>query len=408
MVARIRRAPPVTSLRRVVVSVAIAGAFAAGIVMACGPGDLSDLTRGRADAAVVVGADVADVAICKHASAPERPNTPDGPSIPNLVFAFDGVRFDDGAEDSGPPRPVGLDLDRTCTCADPKLEPESCIPPDSGAVRPCDGVDGRDNAAGPLVAAASASGKGVGPEAFQSQVRAGAFNVLTTVSGWNGLPDDPSIIVGIQLSGGLEGSQSDAGRPQPKFDGTDVWTVMPASVLGGADLAGQDCRTIITGCLASKADTKAYVSGGVFVAHLDIALPIVTNNSSFTIEFVAATVTATLSRTANGYRSVGEIDGRWPIDRLLPSLARIPNPITPGRALCATDSGLEIYSLVKKSACEGMDLTANPALDRTNVPCDAISNAITFTGVSATIGTVYEPPSSNSDCADFHDTCATP
>jgi hypothetical protein len=397
-----------TRLRRVAAGIALSGGLAAAIVMACGPGDLSDLTRGRADGGVPATADAADVAVCNHASAPERPNTPDGPSGPSLVFAFDGVRFDNGAEDSGLPRPQGLDLDRACTCADPRLEPESCVPLDSGAPRPCDGIDGRDNAAGPLLAAASASGNGFGPAAFQSQVRSGAFNVITTVSSWNGLPDDPSVIVGIQLSGGLEGSQSDAGRGRPKFDGTDVWTVTPGSVLGGADLVGQDCRNVITSCIASKSDTNAYVKDGVFVAHLDIALPIVTSSSSFTIEFVAATVTARLVPTANGYRSVGEIDGRWPTDRLLPSLARIPNPITPGRALCATDSGLEIYRLVKKSACEGMDLTANPALDRTSAPCEAISNAISFTATTAVIGTVFEPPNSNSDCPDFHDTCATP
>jgi len=63
---------------------------------------------------------------------------------------------------------------------------------------------------------------------------------------------------------------------------------------------------------------------------------------------------------------------------------------------------------VKKSACEGVDLTSNPALDRTSAPCDAISNAISFTATAAVIGTVFEPPKRNSDCPGFHDTCATP
>ena len=105
---------------------------------------------------------------------------------------------------------------------------------------------------------------------------------------------------------------------------------------------------------------------------------------------------------------MGEIDGRWPIDHLLPSIARVPNPITPGRALCATDSGLEIYEIVKRGACNGMDLTANPAVDRPGAPCDAISNAITFTGVTAALGTVFDPPVRGDDCPGFHDTCDTP
>ena len=242
----------------------------------------------------------------------------------------------------------------------------------------------------------------------QSQVRAGAFNLITTISAWNGLPDDPSIIVGVELSGGIEGSQGDAGRPLPKFDGTDVWTVTPSSILGGADLLGRDCREGVLTCIAAKVDTTAYVSGGVFVAHLDVALPIVANGSLFTIDFVAATVTARLIPEGSHYRAVGEIDGRWPIDRLLPTIARIPNPIAAGHPLCASDSGLELYGVVKKSACDNLDLTSNPALDRTGAPCDAISNAITFTGVSATVGTVYDLPTRIDECAGFQDTCAKP
>ena len=150
------------------------------------------------------------------------------------------------------------------------------------------------------------------------------------------------------------------------------------------------------------------MSGGVFVAHLNLSLPITSSAGSFTIEFVAATVTARLVKEGTHYRTVGEIDGRWPIDHLLPSIARVPNPITPGRALCATDSGLEIYEIVKRGACNGIDLTANPAVDRTGAPCDAISNAITFTGVTAALGTVFDPPVRGDDCPGFHDTCDTP
>jgi len=401
-------------VRRAAVILAISGGTAATIVLACGPGDLSDLTRGHPDAGIsdVDAAEAAvDAAICNHASAPPRPKVQDGPNTPQLVFVFDGVRFDNGADDAGPPRPVGLDLDNTCTCAAPKLEPESCVPPDAGgAVRPCDGMDGRDNAAGPLLAAAGASGNGIGPGAFEKQVRAGNFNLITTVNAWNGLPDDPSVIVGVALSGGVEGSQSDAGRQPPKFDGTDVWTVTPSSILGGADLIGKDCRqgVGVTPCIPAKADAMAYVSGGVLVAHLDLSLPIVTAEGLFTIDFAAATVTARLVAEGSHYRAVGEIDGRWPINGLLSSIARIPNPITPGHPLCATDSGLELYALVKKSACDNLDLTGNPALDRTGAPCDAISNAITFTGVTATMGTVFDAPNSGDECAGFQDTCAKP
>ena len=263
MVARMRG----VGLRRAAASLAIAAGAALGITVACGPGDLSDLTAGRPDAGVEAGI---DSSVCVHASVPVRPTTPDGPNTASLVFAFDAVRFDTDEQDGGLPKPLGLDLDTTCTCDDPKLEPESCVPPDAGLKRPCDGPDGRDNAAGPLLSAASVAGKGAGPAAFQKKIESGTFNVLMTLDGWNGLPDDPSVLVGMQLSNGIEGTQSDAGAPRPRFDGTDVWTVSPTSVLGGVELAGTDCRLKPATCIPVRVDTSAYVKDGTIVAHLDL------------------------------------------------------------------------------------------------------------------------------------------
>lgn len=393
-------------LRRVVLALGLASCGAAVVAVACGPGDLRDLTAGRADAAVDAAAD-ADAAVCNHAVPPERPTTPDGPNTPGLVFAFDSVRFDTGEQEGGAPKPKSLDLDRTCTCDEPRLEPESCIAPDAGATkRVCDGIDGRDNAAGPLLAAAASAGDNFGPAAFEGQVRAGVFNVIVSLQGWNGLPDDPAVVVGVQLSGGTDDEPGDAGRTKPRFDGTDVWSVTPASVLGGGDLVGTDCRTLKTTCIPTRSDAMAYVRDGMVVAHLDLALPVVTSTSSFVLEFVAATVTATMVKEGDHFRVVGEIAGRWPIDRLLPSLARIPNPLNPGHALCATDAGMQIYEVAKKTACDALDLTANPALDNKNVRCDAISNSISFTGVTAVIGTVRDLRKLDNECPDFKDTCA--
>ena len=400
MVARMRD----LGLRRAAALLAMAAGAALGITVACGPGDLSDLTAGRPDAGFDAGG--VDSSVCIHASAPERPTTPDGPNTPGLVFAFDAVRFDTDEQDGGLPKPQGLDLDKSCTCDDPKLEPESCTPPDAGSVkRACDGPDGRDNAAGPLISAASVAGKGVGPAAFQKKIDSGTFNVLMTLDGWNGLPDDPSVVVGAVLSHGIEGSQTDAGFSPPRFDGTDVWTIAPASVLGGAELTGTDCRLKPATCIPVRADTSAYVRDGTIVAHLDLQVPLESSVGAFQIEYLGATTRATIVKEGDHYRATGEIVGRWPIQRLLPSLARLPNPLGSGRPLCATDAGLEIYAIVKKSACESVDLAANPAADRTSARCDAISNAISFSAVTATTGTIYQPAGEPSECPDFTDTC---
>jgi hypothetical protein len=390
------------SVRRAFASAVIMLAAAAAVALACGPGDLSDLTAGRAlDAAVEADAGAPDTSVCIHASAPERPAIEDTLDTPIVVFAVDDIRFDTNPQDGGPPKPQGLDLDRTCTC----LEPDSCIPPDSGELRACDGPDGRDNVAGNLLAAAATVSPNFGPEGVRKQIGQGLFSVLISIQGWNGTDDDPEVVAGVLLSAGSDGSEGDAARAIPKFDGTDVWTVTPVSVLGGVDRVGTDCRKAVGPCLASNVDGRAYVRGGVLVAHIDIPLPIFTATGVFQIDFVGATITGKISSSGGVRRLAGEIVGRWPTDRLLPSFARLRDPDT-DKALCTSDAGKAIYGILKKAACDAVDLTANPGLDRTNAKCGALSNAVSYTAVSATIGAIFlSDETIPNDCPDFQDKC---
>jgi len=387
--------------------VALAGAAVSAIAIACGPGDLSDLTAGRVDAGAALADARPDAApVCIHASGPERPPpTAEGPSVPAVLFAFQDIRFDTGEQDGGPPRPLGLDLDRTCTCP----EPESCVPAEagtSGMARPCDGDGGRDNVAGALLTIAASGASGVRLDAVRDQLREGYFGMFLNLQAWNGQPDDPNVIVGFQLSTGLEGVQldSDAGRPLPKFDGSDVWTLTPSSVLGGGDLIGSDCRKLVS-CTPAKGDAMGYVRDGMLVAHLDIPLPVQTATGTFTIDFVDATVLGKLTQEGGVPRIIGEISGRWPVERLLTGFARIRNPQT-DIALCASDAGLEIYRLIKQSVCESADLAVSRSLDRTSARCEALSNAFSFEGVGATAGTIFQTARTEpNDCPDFKDGC---
>jgi hypothetical protein len=401
----VRKVDVVARRRRALAWVAISGALGALIALACGPGDLSDLTAGRANDAgdsAIADAAVPDAApVCVHALPPERPTTNDSLNGPDVVFAFSGVRLDTGEEEAGLPKPLGLDLDDTCTCP----QPESCVPPDSGMPRACDGPNGRDNAVGPLLAGVVTLGSGFGPEAAAAQIQAGDFGILVVVQGWNGLPDDPELIVGVLISSGVEGIQNDGGRVRPRFDGSDVWTVTPASVLGGADIVGKDCRTLGGKCLPFQSDPRAYVRGGVLVAHLDIPLPFETTAGIVQFDFLGATLSGTLTKDGAVYRLVGEIAGRWPIDNMLPTFARIHNPVT-DTALCESEAGLQIYQYVKSAACAAVDLTTSPSLDNTGAPCDALSNAVSFAAVTATAGTVFQTSRTlPDDCPDFMDRC---
>lgn len=377
-------------------------AAAAGIALACGTGDLSDLTAGRDS-----GFDAADAAppICVHAAPPAPPTTTDSPNGPDLTFGIGDLRLDDGEHSGGAEKPQGLDLDHRCTCAGPVvLEGESCVPPPDAGKRLCDGDAGRDNVAGTLLAVAASLGSGIGSDVILNQLRSGSFTAMITLQGWNHQPDDPHVIVSVLLSSGTEGSQTDGGRATPKFDGTDVWTVSPDSLLGGNELIGKDCRALALPCVPAKPDVEAYVKDNVVVAHIDLGLPVIIEGGTFQIDFIGATLLGTLLPENGSYRLAGEITGRWPVGKMLSAFAGVKNPRT-GTALCATDAGLEVYGLVKNTICTSADLTSDPTLDNTGARCDALSNAIAFSAPRATVGTVYRRENAVPTCPGFTDSC---
>lgn len=387
---------------RTLVAVVGAGLVGGGLVAAaaCGPGDLGDLTGGRRDATVspeaAPGPDAApDVAPCSHAAAPGPPaTTVDGPSGADLLFAMEDLRFDvTDVTDGGAPAPSGLDLDRTCNCA----EPTSCARGATGKPA-CDLPDGRDNAGGPLLARLGALTPGLGgPTAVRGQIRQGRYDFLVSVQGWNGQPDDPHVIVGLRASGGIEGIQDAGFPPPPRFDGTDVWTADPSTILSGETLT--DCRTQL--CVPSFIDRDAYVSGGVVVAHGDLPLVFETGAGRFAVTFLGGTLVLRVRTEGSVARATGELTGRWATREVLSSFGAVRDPST-GQSLCGDNP---FYKLVKGAICDTADLAATPSADRTGAPCGAISVAVAFTGVEAKLGAVYAPVGKPSTCPGFTDRC---
>ena len=383
MVARIG------AIRRAAVVLATATGAAAAVAVACGPGDLGDLTAGRPDAGGDAG--VVDSSI---ASTPPRPSarplrtdrTSQASSSRSTPF---GSRRT--SRTAGRPSRGASTLDMACTCADPKLEPESCIPPDSGDKRVCDGVDGRDNAAGPLMSAASIAGKGVGPAAFQKKIESGVFNVLMTVDGWNGQPDDPAVVVGVLLSNGVEGSQNEAGAPLPKFDGTDVWTVAPSrcspASTSSATTVGRSRRTASRSGSIRRRTCVTTRSSRISTSRCRSTPRQARSRSSSWARRPRRRSSKTETDTASPARSSAAGRSSASFRRLLGSRTRS----TPSIRSARRTRGSRLYSLVKKTACAAVDLAANPAADRTSARCDALSNAISFTAVTATAGTIFSP-----------------
>jgi len=383
--------------RSAIAVLALASSALAAAAPACGPGSIGDLTAGRADA----GPDASDerdasaeATTCVSAREPERPTTPDSTNGPVVVFALDDLRFETGEFDAGLGKPAGLDIDRTCTCPGP----ESCVPPPSNEPRACDGDGGRDNAIGPLLATLATLVEAFRPDAIRGQIQAGAFTSLVTVQGWNGTPNDPQVIVSVRHSAGIEGIQNDGGRTRPRFDGTDAWTVDPSSILDGDALIGESCED--KECVPLHLDARAYVRDDVLVAHFDVPIRAETKAGRLSLEFVAATLTAQILRDGGNLRLRGEVAGRWIAERVLATLPAVRGLF--GKSLCGDDA---VYKEMKKVVCASVDVAGDPAQDNKGAPCTALSDAVSFSGSPARLGTVYRPPIDPTDCPGFVDTC---
>lgn len=372
-------------------------ALATAWVSACGPGSLDDLTGGRKDAGLGTDAsrDAApDAEVCAHASAPEPPPGNDGPGGKDFTFALDKIRLENG-DYTGLPKPRGLDLDRTCTCP----EADSCVLP-SGGKRSCDDAEGRDNLGATLLGRAAALFQTVRPDIIEARIRSGVYTVFVGVQGWNGTPDDPSLLVSIGFSSGFEDPNGlDSGISRPKFDGTDTWSVHPAALLNGDAIIGKSC--FVVPCVPANLDQRAYMRGGVLVANFD-RVSVGIESGAFVLEVTSATLTAKLIPSGTDTRIEGELAGRWPTDRLLASFGSLRDPIS-DKQLCPDNP---TYQALKKTVCEAADLASDPKKDRTGAPCDAVSDAISFTGSTARLGMVARGNSDATPCPGAADSCA--
>ena len=110
-------------------------------------------------------------------------------------------------------------------------------------------------------------------------------------------------------------------------------------------------------------------------------------------------VAVKLRKDGSVYRAEGEFTGRWPVDRVLRSLAEVPISGTP---LCEQPV---VFDVLRGEICAGVDVTNDPATDHTGKQCDAVSAAFRFTGTSAVLGRIYRPEIPTPACQGFMPTC---
>jgi hypothetical protein len=342
---------------------------------------------------------------CMGKHAPPKPTTEDGTADLDLVLAGHRLRFLPAgtATFDHPAAPTGLDLDSVCTCPGP----ESCMPL-SNAMH-CDGEGGTDDSVGDIFQTfALVAPDKFSDDAFNTDIAGGYGTIIFRVRSYNGGKNDKQVTLIVYASNGLDGIQ-DGGKPPyvPKADGTDVWTLDPSSLLGGTSVdGGTTCEGNDNICVPFYADTEAYVSDGVLVAHLDFPISVGSSDSILVVKLSDTIVTATLLEDAGTFHiDEGQVAGRWNTVAFLSAISTLKDPFNKNQDLCG-DSGT--YANIKDRACKGSDLMSDPAADNTGQPCDALSIAVSFSAMPAHLGPIFDSPSKPSTCGPgWKDDCSS-
>jgi hypothetical protein len=308
---------------------------------------------------------------CVIATYPDPPGgTDDGTAIP-MVFAIHSIDMGDNGDTPG------YDLDYFCTCIDDGGP--SCAGASPQISTYCDAPGGVDNQAAKLFQLIEL---GFGPatfgsEFFSTEAGGGAWSLLIRLDGYNGMPDDPSVTVALFPSHGL-GSV-------PKWDGTDVWPVMPASVGDGG-----------TSTPLFTSD-GAYVSQGVLVATLPTTQITLAGSGpdTITVQLSAGVLTGKLT-AVNGLWSLkgGVLAARWPIKQIFASLSSYRD--NDGNPIC-TDQSV-VYGDAKSVICSDLDILVDGTQPK-SAPCDALSIGLGFEADPALLGGVSDAGALTDGCS---------
>lgn len=388
------------SRRAVAVAASVFVALAILVVApSCGSGFLDGLSNGKRDAGADTGNDTGgyDARTCfLHRVPLPPPDMPDSELAGTVVLALDAFRIDDSPTvDAALPPTVGYDLDIACTCP----EPETCTPPPDAGPKKCDGDGGTDNALGRMFSTlGSVFSDELGADFATNAIRKGLYGGLMSIGGWNREANDPKVFVSFFLSQGTD-IRVDGGKDPPKLDGTDVWTIDPASVQNGEANLGADCDQDVKKCFPLYVTKDAYVTDNTLVARINIPFAISNSLGRIVIEMEDVVITAKLRKEGNLFRADGEFVGRWPADRVLQALARIPINDQP---LCDQAA---FFQVARSEVCAAADITADPAKDHTTSRCDSLSAAFRFAGGTAKLGTIYRSDDQSPACQNFDASC---
>jgi len=303
---------------------------------------------------------------CAAATYPDPPPGVDDGVDDEIVLA---VRtMDLGESATTPPR---YDLDHACTCY------EDAGPTCASPKAQCDAPGGIDSASAKifsLIQFAVGSGH-FGSDFYGQKISEGVWTLLFRITGYNGLPDDPAVVVAAYPSGGS--------AAPPLWDGNDTWKVAAQAVNGG------DVTQPV------YVSSGAYVSQGTLVAAAPkILMKLGGVADTITFQLTGGVITGKLVKGPAGWTITGGVvAARWKSADIFGALGSYRDGN--GKPVC-TDSVLA-YSTAKSAVCGGLDILADPSGAKTE-PCDALSIGLGFTAEEAKLGAVDPQGTASPGC----------
>ena len=274
--------------------------------------------------------------------------------------------------------PVGLDLDRTCTCITDKGSCRSEFSKEDL----CDDKNGIDNAGAKLFKSLLAIGaEGAGSVFYTKMAEQGEWGLLLEISEFNGQADDELVTVSLYPSPGMNSPEA------PGWNGQDVWPITSSALKDGVS-TNQPIYT----------DTNAYVANNVLVAQIpELQFRFSGPNSNLSIKVRSTTVMGLLEVVGDGLGvrvTKGVMAGYWTMEDVFGGVASL---VANGQVLC--NNGLLLYNQTKGLLCDFIDIALNPPAEG-EVVCNGLSFGMAFETYPAKLGAVVPPEPEPSLCPE--------
>ena len=320
---------------------------------------------------------------CALHKPPPRPSVADGASIEDVVFALRDFRLDQGDDWSS----IGYDLDDLCSL--PPSPVVECLPPAASGAAELDGMGGIDNAFGHQIAPLILTYMPDLDEHLYDEHAGGAGNLVVSIRGWNGEPDDPRVEAIVSQAVFGAPALDDGGRPpvvipDAGFSKEDGGIPPPTPAWDGRDWFWVRAETYASGDPTRPLlrDDNAYVAGGEVVIRLAERVPLVFASSTAArgtiMRLTDAVLVLSLAADGSTVRR-GTLAGRWPTSDLLEDIEH--SAICPG-----TDDYRTFARLLDLAA----DQRTVPGSGGSGATCDAVSIGITYTGMRAHVAEVTD------------------